>query len=77
MQNNVMANRVNIINNQCATDPLADTLVDISVISVFEHQRLTVKDFSQASDFSWLLAQEFEVFSLKRQRGQWQIKVGH
>ncbi len=47
------------------------------IISVFEHQRLTVKDFSQASDFSWLLAQEFEVFSLKRQRGQWQLKVGH
>ncbi|MFZ2553349.1 5-methylcytosine restriction system specificity protein McrC [Psychrobacter urativorans] len=47
------------------------------IIIVFEHQRLTAKDFSQAGDFSWLLAQEFEVFSLKRQRGQWQLKVGH
>lgn len=50
---------------------------DISVITVFEHQRLTPQDFSQAADFEWLLAQEFDVFSLKRQRGQWQLKVGH
>ena len=77
MQNNVMANRVNIINNQCATDPLADTLVDISVISVFEHQRLTVNDFADSTDFDWLLTQEFAVFSIRRQRGQWQLKVGH
>ena len=48
-----------------------------NVITVFEHQRLTVKDFKWAADFAWLLAQEFEVFSLKRQRGQWQLKVGH
>ncbi len=48
-----------------------------AVISVFEHQRLTAQDFRQAADFDWLLAQEFEVFSLKRQHGQWQLKVGH
>ncbi len=48
-----------------------------SVMSVFEHQRLTVNDFSQAADFDWLLTQEFAVFSFKRQSGQWQLKVGH
>ncbi|ALF59943.1 hypothetical protein AOC03_07710 [Psychrobacter urativorans] len=48
-----------------------------SVITVFEHQRLTVTDFLQAADFAWLVAQEFTVFTIKRQRGQWQLKVGH
>lgn len=48
-----------------------------SVITVFEHQRLTVTDFVQATDFAWLVAQEFTVFTIKRQRGQWQLKVGH
>lgn len=52
-------------------------LHDDSIITVFEHQRLTVSDFSQASDFDWLLTQEFAVFSLRRQSGQWQLKVGH
>lgn len=51
--------------------------LDTSVITVFEHQRLTVHDFLQASDFHWLMAQEFSVFSIKRQQGQWQLKVGH
>ncbi len=56
----------------------ADLGVDnTKVITVFEHQRLTVSDFSQAADFDWLLTQEFTVFSLKRQSGQWQLKVGH
>ncbi|MBE0407668.1 McrC family protein [Psychrobacter sp. AOP22-C1-22] len=50
---------------------------DASVVTVFEHQRLTVHDFLQASDFHWLMAQEFSVFSIKRQQGQWQLKVGH
>ncbi|WP_350561236.1 5-methylcytosine restriction system specificity protein McrC [Psychrobacter sp. CAL346-MNA-CIBAN-0220] len=50
---------------------------EISIITVFEHQRLTVHDFTQTSDFTWLLTQEFAVFSVKRQRGQWQLKVGH
>ncbi|WP_227677897.1 McrC family protein [Psychrobacter frigidicola] len=47
------------------------------IITVFEHQRLTVNDFVYATDFAWLVAQEFAVFSIKRQRGQWQLKVGH
>ncbi|MGM8870212.1 McrC family protein [Psychrobacter sp. 2Y5] len=48
-----------------------------AVMSVYEHQRLTVEDFAYASDFMWLMAQELPVFSIKRQRGQWQLKVGH
>ena len=47
------------------------------IMSVFEHQRLTVQDFVHASDFTWLMAQELAVFSVQRQRGQWQLKVGH
>lgn len=46
-------------------------------MSVHEHQRLTAQDFVHASDFTWLMAQELPVFSIKRQRGQWQLKVGH
>ena len=46
-------------------------------MSVFEHQRLRVDDFAQASDFAWLMAQELAVFTLKRQRRQWQLNVGH
>lgn len=48
-----------------------------TIMSVFEHQRLVSKDFTVTSDFAWLLAQEFSVFTIKRQRGQWQLKVGH
>ncbi|WP_320158512.1 5-methylcytosine restriction system specificity protein McrC [Psychrobacter sp. SWN149] len=47
------------------------------VITVFEHQRLTVHDFLQVSDFHWLMAKEFDVFTIKRRQGQWQLKVGH
>ena len=50
---------------------------DSSIISVFEHQRLTAQDFVHSSDFEWLMAQEFAVFSLQHQRGQWQLKVGY
>ena len=50
---------------------------DANVITAFEHQRLTVRDFSYESDFHWLMAQEFSVFTLKRTHGQWQLKVGH
>ncbi len=53
------------------------TTSNLTVMSVFEHQRLTVYDFVQKTDFAWLLAQEFAVFTIKRQRGQWQLKVGH
>ena len=47
------------------------------VITVFEHQRLTAQDFIHSADFYWLMAQEFAVFTLKRQQGAWQLKVGH
>ncbi|MGP9545297.1 McrC family protein [Psychrobacter sp. AOP7-B1-25] len=53
------------------------SVITMNVITVFEHQRLTVHDFLQASDFDWLIAQEFAVFTIKRKQGQWQIKVGH
>jgi len=49
----------------------------MNVITVFEHQRLTVHDFLQASDFDWLMTQEFAVFTIKRKQGLWQLKVGH
>lgn len=48
-----------------------------NVITVFEHQRLTAHDFAHVSDFHWLMAQEFAVFTIKRKQGQWQLKVGH
>ncbi|WP_372845326.1 McrC family protein [Psychrobacter sp.] len=50
---------------------------EANIITVFEHQRLTAHDFLQVSDFHWLMAQEFAVFSIKRRQGQWQLKVGH
>ena len=53
------------------------TTHEAHIITVFEHQRLTAHDFAQASDFHWLMAQEFSVFGIKRQQGQWQLKVGH
>ncbi|MGM8889324.1 McrC family protein [Psychrobacter sp. 1Y1] len=53
------------------------SVATMNVITVFEHQRLTVHDFLQASDFDWLIAQEFAAFTIKRKRGQWQLKVGH
>lgn len=48
-----------------------------TIMSVFEHQRLQVTDFSHHTDFEWLLAQEFDVLSIHRQGGHWQLKVGH
>ena len=51
--------------------------VDTNIMTVFEHQRLTTHDFLPVSDFHWLMAQEFSVFSIKRKQGQWQLKVGH
>ena len=47
------------------------------IITVFEHQRLTAHDFLRVSDFHWLIAKEFAVFSIQRKQGQWQLKVGH
>ena len=51
--------------------------LDANIITVFEHQRLTAHDFAHVTDFHWLMAQEYAVFSIKRQQGQWQLKVGH
>lgn len=75
-QNDTVNNK-NTINNMNTESTHMFEYTDTSTISVFEHQRLTAHDFVQASDFTWLLAQEFAVFTIKRQRGQWQLKVGH
>lgn len=48
-----------------------------TLMTVFEHQYLLASDFLHSYDFDWLLSQEFVAFSLKRKRGQWQLKVGH
>ena len=53
------------------------TALNADIVTVFEHQRLTVHDFVHVADFHWLMAQEYAVFSIKRQQGQWQLKVGH
>ncbi|MEK6202734.1 MAG: McrC family protein [Psychrobacter sp.] len=49
----------------------------INIMTVFEHQRLTSHNFLHDSDFQWLIIQELSVFSIKRKRGQWQLKAGH
>ena len=49
----------------------------LKVMSVLEHQRLTVSDFQFASDFDWLLEQDFVGFAIVRQQGQWQLSVRH
>ena len=51
--------------------------LEANIMTVFEHQRLMTHDFLRVSDFHWLMAQEFSVFSIKRKQGQWQLKVGH
>ena len=48
-----------------------------NIMTVFEHQRLTIHDFVHNSDFQWLITQELSVFSIQRKQGQWQLKVGH
>ena len=53
------------------------TALNADIVTVFEHQRLTARDFAHITDFHWLMAQEYAVFSIKRQQGQWQLKVGH
>lgn len=65
------SNSVSIANNVNAA------ALNANVITVFEHQRLTAHDFAHVADFHWLMAQELAVFSIKRQQGQWQLKVGH
>ncbi|WP_440464714.1 McrC family protein [Psychrobacter sp. ASPA161_6] len=67
------------VNNSIASNVNSTTMkaLDTNIMTVFEHQRLTVHDFLQASDFQWLMAQEFAVFTIKRKQRQWQLKVGH
>ncbi|ERL55308.1 hypothetical protein M917_1832 [Psychrobacter aquaticus CMS 56] len=65
------SNMTNRANNIYMTAP------DAKVMTVFEHQRLTALDFVHVSDFHWLMAQEFTVFTIKRKQRQWQLKIGH
>ena len=65
------------INGAISTNSVNTTMTDTHIITVFEHQRLTAHDFVHVADFHWLMAQEYAVFSIKRQQGQWQLKVGH
>ena len=65
------------INGANSTNSVNATITDTHIITVFEHQRLTAHDFVHVADFHWLMAQEYAVFSIKRQQGQWQLKVGH
>ena len=69
--NSANSNSASIANNVSAA------ALNANVITVFEHQRLTANDFAQVADFHWLMTQELAVFSIKRQQGQWQLKVGH
>ena len=48
-----------------------------NIMTVFEHQRLTLSDFLYDNDFQWLIIQELSIFSIKRKQGKWQLKVGH
>ena len=65
------------INSANITNNVNATALDANIITVFEHQRLTARDFAHVTDFHWLMAQEYAVFSIKRQQGQWQLKVNH
>ena len=69
-----IGSNVNSIN---IADSVNTTALDADIITVFEHQRLTARDFVHVADFHWLMAQEYAIFSIKRQQGQWQLKVGH
>ena len=64
-------------NSSNSTNSVNTTMTDTHIITVFEHQRLTARDFVHVADFHWLMAQEYAVFSIKRQQGQWQLKAGH
>lgn len=47
------------------------------MISVLEHQELTQNDFAIKSDFDWLIACDFDIFTARYQRGKWRLKIGH
>lgn len=48
-----------------------------AILTVYEQQVLSERDFVLASDFVWLLDQDFEVFTLTRKLGQWGLCVRH
>ena len=73
----VIGSSANGANSANSTNSVNTTMTDTHIITVFEHQRLTARDFVHVADFHWLMAQEYAVFSIKRQQGQWQLKVGH
>lgn len=48
-----------------------------AILTVYEQQVLSERDFALASDFAWLLEQDFEVFTITRKLGQWGLCVRH
>lgn len=49
----------------------------MATIITFEHANLTQADFPIATDFDWLIEQNFDVFQIGRKYHQWQLKVRH
>ena len=76
-EDTAIGSSINGANSANSTNSVNTTMTDTHIITVFEHQRLTARDFVHVADFHWLMAQEYAVFSIKRQQGQWQLKVGH
>lgn len=75
--NSIANNSVTKKSTVNSADSASIKALDANIMTVFEHQRLMAHNFLQASDFHWLIAQEFTVFTIKRKQGQWQLKVGH
>ena len=76
-EDTAIGSSINGANSGNSANSVNATTTDTHIITVFEHQRLTARDFVHVADFHWLMAQEYAVFSIKRQQGQWQLKVGH
>ncbi|MGP5336568.1 McrC family protein [Psychrobacter maritimus] len=76
-EDTAIGSSINGANSANSTNSVNTTMTDTHIITVFEHKRLTARDFVHVADFHWLMAQEYAVFSIKRQQGQWQLKVGH
>lgn len=47
------------------------------IITTFEHAYLTQNDFTNPSDFDWLLEQNFDGLSIERKNKQWRIRTRH
>lgn len=77
MLNNLQSNHIYPSPHSFKSSEVNQNLSDSRLMTVFEHQVLFACDFIYQHDFDWLVAQELSVFSLKRQRGQWQLNVGH